>query len=62
MKQHEKEKGIILKLPFKAPNERRTVFKIEHLLRTLGVSFDTGTDFTTRDWYLDWSLKGAEIK
>lgn len=52
---------MILKLPFRTEDERKTVFEIESLLHTLGITFDTGTDFCTRDWYLDWSLKGAKV-
>lgn len=54
-------KNIILKLPFKTEKQRDTIYEIEELLRSIGVGFDTGTDFKTRDWFLDWSLKGAKI-
>lgn len=39
------------------------LYKAEHELLKAGVSFDTGYHFPTktRDWELDWSLKGAKV-
>lgn len=34
------------------------LFKLEQLLDEMGIHFDTGTDFRTRDWEWDWSLSG----
>ena len=34
------------------------VFELEKLLREMGINFDAGTDFKSRDWEWDWSLSG----
>ena len=43
------------------------IHKAEEELSEAGVTFDTGSDLDngkviSRDWELDWSLKGAVIK
>lgn len=43
------------------------IYRAEDELAEAGVSFDVGKSFEddkvlSRDWELDWSLKGAEIK
>ena len=56
------------KLIFKEPTKEQLehIYKAEEELSRAGVSFDVGKSFDedkvlTRDWELDWSLKGAEI-
>ena len=34
------------------------LFELEKLLSEMGISFDTGSDFKSRDWEWDWSLSG----
>jgi len=34
------------------------LFKVEELLREMGLHFDTGASSDVRDWEWDWSLKG----
>jgi len=57
------------KLIFKNPTEEQLkhIYKAEEELSEAGVYFDVGKDFDddkilSRDWELDWSLHGAEIK
>lgn len=38
------------------------LFKAEGELRKVGIHFDTGCGCGYRDWELDWSLKGAELR
>ncbi|NOQ49122.1 MAG: hypothetical protein GQ553_00435 [Nitrosomonadaceae bacterium] len=40
----------------KVPLEK--LFEIEKKLLEIGVTFDTGAGFGSRDWEWDWSLKG----
>jgi len=34
------------------------IMELEKLLHEMGIHFDTGTDFKSRDWEWDWSLRG----
>lgn len=34
------------------------IMELEKLLHEMGINFDTGTDFRSRDWEWDWSLSG----
>lgn len=54
-----KDKWYSVNIPFNKNVSFNTVFAIEQNLLKKGISFDTGTDFSSRDWELDWSLKGA---
>lgn len=53
-------------LQFKISNKKQLdiLFAIEKQLSEAGITFDTGYDTVNdvREWFLDWSLKGAEIK
>ena len=57
-------------LIFKNPTKEQLkhIYKAENELAEAGVIFDTGKsigcegEVLTRDWELDWSLIGAEIK
>jgi len=44
------------------PAQLEHLFEAEKHLLAAGVSFDTGFGRKTRDWELDWSLKGAKIE
>lgn len=39
--------------------DRKRVYMAEHLLKEVGVRFDSGSGCGGRDWELDWSLRGA---
>ena len=39
--------------------DRKKVYMAEHLLKEVGVRFDSGSGCGGRDWELDWSLRGA---
>lgn len=41
-----------------SPEQITCVHEAQALLRKAGITFDSGTDINTRDWELDWSLKG----
>ena len=48
------------------PEQLKHIFKAQEELDKAGVSFDSGCDvddgkIISRDWELDWSLKGARI-
>lgn len=49
-------------IPLTKSLSMETIFSIEDELRKKGISFDTGSDFSSRDWELDWSLHGATPK
>lgn len=56
------------RLVFRNPTEEQLkhIYKAEDELSKAGVDFDVGHNLEngqiiTRDWELDWSLKGAEI-
>ena len=56
------------RLIFREPTREQLehIYRAEDELAKAGVSFDVGKDFEddkvlSRDWELDWSLKGAEI-
>jgi len=57
---------LIFKSP--TPEQLRHIYRAEDELLKAGVTFDTGKTLDgeghilSRDWELDWSLKGAEIK
>ena len=38
------------------------LFEAERHLNQAGISFDTGSSGSDRDWELDWSLKGAKLR
>lgn len=57
------------KLIFVNPTKEQLehIYKAEDELAEAGVTFDVGKSLSdgvvlSRDWELDWSLKGAEIK
>jgi len=58
------------RLIFKSPTEEQLkhIYKAEAELALAGVHFDTGSDYDnnrkmlSRDWELDWSLQGAELR
>jgi len=59
----------MIRLIFKNPTQEQLehIYKAEDELAGAGVTFDVGKDLDenkilSRDWKLDWSLKGAEIK
>lgn len=51
-------KSVVIGLPFETEAQRDIVYKLEDLFGKLGITFDTGSDGKTRDWYWDFSLKG----
>jgi hypothetical protein len=51
------KKDILIQFDInKVPIEK--IFKIEELLQEIGVTFDTGAGFGSRDWMWDFSLEG----
>jgi len=59
---------VEVRLVFDNPTEEQLkhIYKAEDELGKAGVTFDVGKDFDegkilSRDWELDWSLKGARI-
>lgn len=42
----------------------KQLFRAEKEMRKAGITFDSGYDTRskTREWHVDWSLKGAKIK
>ncbi len=57
------------RLIFRDPTaeQLKHIYKAEDELAEAGVTFDVGKavdegEILSRDWELDWSLKGAEIK
>jgi len=57
------------RLVFKNPTaeQLKHIYRAEDELSTAGVTFDVGKSLDegkilSRDWELDWSLEGAEIK
>ena len=50
-----------IEFPLLSKAELEKLFAFEKSLVAKGISFDTGYHITsrTRDWELDWSLKGA---
>ena len=57
-----KDDDCQLKIPVEGERRMDQVRVVETLLGKLGVSFDTGTDYNTRDWELDDSLEGATLR
>lgn len=56
-------------LTFREPTKEQLehIYKAENELAKAGVYFDVGKSFEddkvlSRDWELDWSLRGADIK
>ena len=59
------KKGYLhVNMPFRktGQNTFNNVSKLEWKLMDKGITFDTGSDFKSRDWELDWSLEGAKPK
>jgi len=61
------KKNPTLMIPVKSKTQLRHLYHAQQSLRKAGVSFDSGTSIikgkpTSRDWELDWSLKGAKLK
>jgi len=54
---------VWIEIPCEGENMDK-LFKVEKLLREIGVSFDTGYDLVEhrRDWMFDYSLKGAKVR
>lgn len=55
-----KEKYYSINIPLNKNVSFNTLFAIEQNLLKQGILFDTGSDLSSRDWELDWSLKGAK--
>jgi len=55
---NEVEVGIHFNISTMSEEQLDKLFKVEQLLRELGVSFDTGAGNGERDWEWDWSLQG----
>lgn len=58
---------VTLIIPIHSKEQLERVFNAERELSEAGVTFDSGSLLTdgeikTREWYLDWSLKGAELR
>ena len=49
-------------IPIESQEKMRQINQIEELLKDAGVTFDTGTNACGREWYFDWSIKGAKLK
>jgi hypothetical protein len=53
-------------LQFKLDSDEKLahILQAEDELNQAGIHFDTGFDFEsdTREWRIDWSLKGADVK
>ncbi len=57
-----KSKGrALLTIPYSSKEDLGKIFAIEDALNAIGVHFDTGAGGCGRDWYLDYSMKGATI-
>lgn len=52
---------VHVNIPFTKSQSMGRIFSLERKLPK-NVSFDSGSDFKSRDWELDWSLKGARPK
>ena len=46
----------------KTPKQIEKIDKAINLLREVGLSFDSGSDYQTQDIELDYSLKGAHLE
>ena len=59
--------NVRLIFPIKSEEQLKHIWKAEEELTKAGITFDSGSDLKdgkviTRDWELDWSLEGAEVK
>jgi len=64
---HDSSNRNTLSIPIRSKSQLAKIHEAEKILLGAGVTFDTGTTFEqgkpqNRDWELDWSLKGGEIK
>ena len=55
----QKSQWVSVNIPFTRSVGEDVLINIEEALEEKGITFDTGTDFKSRDWELDFSLKGA---
>ena len=49
----------LIRIPITENQPFHKIQTLELDLLDKGISFDTGTDLSVRDWFIDWSLKGA---
>lgn len=53
---------LVIDLKSMSNEQKEHLHKAELELSEAGITFDTSRDDTTREWELDWSLKGASLR
>jgi len=64
MKIKSKSKFVTISFPTIDSEKMKYINEAEYALNKAGIRFDTGYDCCEkrRDWFFDWSLKGAIVK